>query len=463
MKTMEEFKHDILNKQERYLTSKKASRQKAFLVIVPAMILILCFTFWFFPVRDTLFTPAESNNADNPITSEKSANDIKSVNLMSKISAKTVNTQSADERFISSTANFAVNLFQQCTADHQNTLISPLSAMLALSMTANGADGNTRTQMEKVLGGGMSINELNEYLTAYVKNLENDDTAKLSIANSIWFRKGFSVNKSFLQTNADYYGAAAYQSPFNEQTRSDINQWVYDSTDGLIDSFLDDSIDDNVKLYLINALVFEAQWEEPYNEEELRTNGVFTAADGSEETVTYMCSDESLFLDDGMATGFIKPYAGGNYSFVALLPNEGVSIDEYVSSLTGDKLIQTIQDAETDQYSESVWLPQFSVTDAITMNDALQKLGMTDVFSDTADFTQMSSEPGLYINRVMQKTFITVTPVGTKAGAATGVEMQKASISLDPRVKLNRPFVYAIIDNTTDLPIFIGTVMSIGE
>jgi serine protease inhibitor len=385
--------------------------------------------------------------------------------LMDGISAKTTGGKTADSRFIGNTAAFAVDLFKETITADQNSLVSPLSVLLALAMTANGADTETLAQMEGLLGKDMAIDELNEYLYAYVRSLPGADQSKLTIANSIWFRDDenrLTVEKDFLQKNADYYSAAAYKSAFDGQTLKDINNWVQANTDKMIDKILD-QIDEDTVMYLINAIVFDARWEVVYNKNNLY-RGDFTAGDGQKQAADYMSSEESLYLDDGRATGFIKPYAGGQYSFVALLPNEGVAIEEYIASLSGEALIDTIKGAENTAVAAA--LPKFSYDYTVTMNDALKALGMPDAFSATlADFNRLgrSSRGNIYIGEVLHKTFIAVDELGTRAGAVTKVEMKDEAYIETKIVKLDRPFVYAIIDNATALPLFMGTVISINN
>jgi len=293
--------------------------------------------------------------------------------------------------------------------------------------------------------------------------LPTDDKYKLGIANSIWIKDDGSleVNPDFLQVNADYYDAAAYKAPFDDQTLADINDWVKNNTDGMIDKILE-QIDPDMVMYLINAVLFDAEWQTPYEDGDVN-DGTFNAYDGSAQNVKMMGSDEYLYLDDGMATGFVKNYAGGKYSFAALLPNEGVSIDEYVASLTGEGLIATL--ANVEQSSVRAQLPKFSYEYKIKMNDALAALGMPTAFTGGADFSKMGTSPvgNLFIGEVVHKTYIEVTELGTRAGAVTEVGMKLTSIPMyDHTITLDRPFVYVIVDNATNLPIFIGTLLSVG-
>jgi len=355
--------------------------------------------------------------------------------------------------------DFAVRLFQSSLSDDGNTLISPISVLSALAMTANGAGGETLAQMESVFG--LSAGEINEYLSAYMKSLPAGDKYRLSLANSIWFRDDdrLSVNQEFLQLNADYYDASVYKAAFNEATLKEINDWVGDKTDGMIKDILDQMSADAV-MYLINALAFDAEWEEIYNESQVR-GGSFTSGSGEKRNVEMMRGTEDLYLEDGSATGFIKYYAGRRYAFAALLPSAGVAIGDYISSLTGDGLMNVIKNAQNVPVDTAI--PKFESEYSVDMKDILESMGMLEAFDPyLADFTGLAtSESGnIYISRVLHKSYIAVGEKGTKAGAATVVEMKVTGMPVEPvkSVILDRPFVYMLIDCASNLPLFIGTV-----
>lgn len=389
---------------------------------------------------------------------------IKSANLMKNVKASVVEKKELDENFIKQTANFSVKLFRESAKENESSMISPVSVMMALSMTANGADTGTKKEMEQLLAGGGSIDELNEYLYAYKNQLPSDSDNRLSLANAIWFRDDkdrLKVEPDFLQKNANYYGAEAYESPFDKTTVEDINQWVKDHTGGMIDNMVD-KIDKDSIMYLLNAVAFDAKWENPYTKNDVNS-GEFTAWDGTIRSVDMMSSNEGLYLDDGTATGIIKNYKGGLYSFVALLPNEGINVYDYLESLTGEHLLSIIENAQSTTVVTRI--PKFSYDYTIKMNDALKELGLQTAFDqDAADFSKLgsSSDGNIYIGEVLHKSYISVDELGTKAGAVTKVEMAtESAMETRHEVLLNRPFVYAIIDNNTKLPIFLGTVMDI--
>lgn len=360
--------------------------------------------------------------------------------------------------------DFAVRLFRAGMEEGKNTLISPLSVLVALSMTANGAKENTLAEMEAVLG--MSVDELNTWIRDYMDQLPQAEKYKLSLANSIWFRDDntLAVKNEFLQTNADYYDAGIYKAPFDETTLDEINQWVEDNTDGMIRDILDE-IPSGVVMYLINALAFDAEWQRLYPEHQIRED-IFTTEDDVQQNVEMMYSTENAYLEDENATGFIKYYSGRKYAFAALLPKEGVTVGEYIAGLTGEHLNNLLKKVSLEEVNTA--LPKFEAEYSVLMNKTLADMGMNDAFSPyAADFTGIGSTQNgiLFINRVIHKTYINVDAKGTQAGAATVVEMSTESAierPTDPKqVYLDRPFVYMLIDCETNLPFFIGTMMDV--
>lgn len=362
--------------------------------------------------------------------------------------------------------DFGVRLFRCSAEAGENTLISPISVLCALAMTANGAKGETLAQMEAVLG--MDAEELNAFLHTYLQSLPEEEKYKLSLANSIWFTEdeSFTVEQTFLQTVSDYYGAGIYQAPFDDTTLKDINNWVKEQTDGMIPSILDE-IPPEAVMYLVNALAFDAEWQKIYEESQVR-DGEFTTEDGRKQKTELMYSSEHSYLEDENAAGFLKYYAGRRYAFAALLPKEDVSVEEYVATLTGEHLHELLANPQAKEVQAGI--PKFETEYSTEMSEVLMELGMTDAFDWTvADFTGLgsSTEGNIVISRVLHKTFIGVNEKGTRAGAATAVEMVAESAA-EPmeepkRVILDRPFVYLLIDCENSLPLFIGTLMEVDE
>lgn len=379
--------------------------------------------------------------------------------LMQDITAMPVNARDSGQAFTDAVSDFSIELFKNSFSNEKNSLISATSVLLALAMTANGADGTTLDQMERVLGKNLNLQQLNEYLYSYVKNLPNEDKSRIEIANSIWFRENaLNVNYEFLQTNANYYNAAAYSTPFNNTTVNDINKWVKKSTDGLIDEIIK-VIPDEAVMYLINCVLFDAEWAVKYEKQSVY-DIEFTSYNNEKQMTKFMPSKESLYLNDDGAVGFIKPYFGNKYSFAAILPDENVSIEQYVASLSGEKFMNIIENASPAMVMAS--LPKFEYAFDLNMNDALKAMGIKDAFSpSSANFSKIGTAWGnLFISNVKHKAYISVDESGTKAGAVTSVEMTPTSAPDFQYVILDRPFLYAIIDNATGLPVFMGTFIT---
>lgn len=383
--------------------------------------------------------------------------------LMRDITRKEVDGKNPDDEFKSAYLNFTAELFKKSVGKAKNdgegnALISPFSVMVALSMTANGAGGNTLSEMENVIGKNIDIETLNKYLYTYIESLYSGEKCKLSVANSIWLRDttSLSVKKNFLQKNMDYYNAAIYKSMFDAKGANDINSWVKKHTDGMIEKLVD-KIDDETMMLLINAVAFDAEWSKKYD---VIYEGNFTSFAGDRRTVDMMRSVEEKYIDDGGATGFIKEYKGGKYSFAAILPNSE-DIYSYVENMTEGSIEKLLSGVSYEPVKTE--MPKFSSDFSITMEECLKEMGIKDAFSSIADFSEMA-ENNLSISRVIHKTHITVNEKGTKAAAVTGVTMTNTAVltpATTKEVVLDRPFVYMILDNENNMPVFIGMVTDI--
>ncbi len=361
---------------------------------------------------------------------------------------------------VAAMTGFGLDLLRRC-AGEENVLLSPASILSALGMTANGAEGETLAQFEEAFG--LSMDELNKALSAALP----EDDGVFSRANAIWFndRDGLAVNHDFLQANADWYGAGIYSEPFGADTCDEINRWVSDKTKGMIPKILDQVPGDAV-MYLVNALAFDGEWSDPYPAENT-VPGTFTREDGTTQTVDFMHGEEYAYLDGEKVTGFLKDYKDSSYSFVALLPNRGVSVGEALDSLTGESLTALLDNVSGQEVITA--LPKFSVDFDAGLEQVLPALGIVDAFDPSAaDFTGIgTSDAGpLFISRVLHKTHLEVDELGTKAAAATVVEMTEGAMEMEEPPKeviLDRPFLYAIVDRASGLPLFLGTVMTIAE
>ncbi len=358
-------------------------------------------------------------------------------------------------------ADFGLSLLRECGGENKSALLSPVSLLSALGMTANGARGDTLEQMESVFG--LPVRELNAALSPLLSDRED---CPLSGANAIWFndREGLRIEDSFLQSNADWYGAGIYKEAFGSGTCDEINQWVSDHTKGMVPAILD-RVPEEAVMYLVNALAFDARWLSPFASY-ATMEGTFTREDGTEEAGDFMHSDEYAYLEGEKVTGFRKDYQDGDYAFVALLPKEGVPMEEALDSLSGETLISILENVSGEEVI--IALPRFTTDYDAGLEQVLPELGMTDAFDpELADLTGIGvSDIGpLYISRVLHKTHLAVDEEGTKAAAATVVEMTEGAMEMEEPPKeviLDRPFLYLIVDTENNVPMFLGTVMSLG-
>ena len=365
---------------------------------------------------------------------------------------------------IRSTVAFSLDLFRRAAAlGKENALISPVSVLLALGMVANGADKDTLTAFENVLGRyGLSLADINLACKELAEKLKAVGGSTVqSIANSIWYDKNFEANKDFLQTDMDYYEAAAYVSDLSDsKTVEEINQWVEENTNGLIKDMID-SIPAQAIMLLFNTIYLKAVWQEQFDAND-DYDGTFTLSNGNTVTATYMRNalGEETYLHNDGANGILLPYDDGNLAYVAILPPEGTTVEAYVSLLDEDVLKGLLDSAE--QTNVRVSLPKYTVYFDAVLNDLLSDMGLSLAFDpDHADFSKMGSADGnIFISKVIHKTCMKVNELGTEAAAVTGIVMEATSMPADDFVILNfdHPFVYAVIEVDTGIPVFMGVM-----
>ncbi len=419
-----------------------------------------------------------TNTTENTVKPQPAPSDAslelsdKAIDLMKNVSSSAKAERKADEEFTRAQTAFGISLLRNTwkEGEKKNTLVSPLSAMFALAMTANGAAGDTLLEMQNVLGGSIPLGALNEYLNTYSAGMYKSDECKVNLANSIWFRDdgnsfGFVPKDTFLRCNADYYGAAAYKAPFDATTVKDINSWIETNTNGYIKDMLE-KIDDDSVMFLINALVLESPWASAYDEYAVFQEK-FTCLDGKETYPEFLHSEEDVYLEHDGIKGFMKNYSGDGYAFVGILPPENSDFDTFVSTLDAATVSELLASAE--QTDVNVTMPEFTYECNNALIPVLKGMGMNLAFEpDSADFSGIGEADGkLYIGGVMQNTFIDVSREGTKAAAATIVTVKCESVMVPPEnvheVVLDRPFVYMIVDTEAFVPLFCGAVTEVGN
>lgn len=379
---------------------------------------------------------------------------VSATNLTASVQSREVEGKAVDAAFSLAYDDFAVKMLQNLYKG-ENACISPLSIYAAMSMLTNGAVGETKTELETLLGS--NVDSLNAYFAKLMQ--KSDEKGKLLVANSVWSKQGaVNVEKNFLDIVRNYYLAEVYSAAFDEGTLTDINNWVYNNTRGGIDKILD-RIEKDAVMYLINALDFEAEWENKFESDRILDRNFNGKTRTSTVSMMYDEVNEYFVLDN--AKGFAKQYEGGEYKFAAFLPDEGVDIEDFVKSLTGEKLAAALSNMSYS--SVDIGLPEFESESNFELVETFEKLGATKAFK-YGDYSALgSSDNGeLAVSKVIHKTHITVGAEKTKASAVTDTELEcgAALPEFSRTVILDRPFVYMILDSN-NLPIFIGLIANL--
>ena len=381
------------------------------------------------------------------------------------------------EIFINQVQDFSINLFKACGSDDitsgENVLISPQSVLTDMMMAANGAKTTTLAELEKVMCGSASFTDFRKNLSDMNATMIYSDPVRFHIANSIWIRDDsdrISVKPEFINDGEQWFNAESYVLPFDAAMVSKVNDWVNTHTFGMIPTLFTGVPPADDVMHLINALAFEATWAEPYEDYQVRKDQDFTNAEGKIEKATMLSDTLSSYLHDDTAVGFSRSYKGWDYSFVTILPNKDTSVPEYLKSMTGETFRKFLSSRVSDGYRVYTHMPEFTYDYSTEMSRGLKNMGITEAFGESADFSGMAEtrSGALYIGQVTHKTHIELDKNGTKAAAVTDIGMNDTtSIQPDPKkeitIRLDRPFIYAIIQSSTGIPVFMGVVNKIDK
>ena len=263
----------------------------------------------------------------------------------------------------------------------------------------------------------------------------------------------------------DTFLAEYVVTDFNDKTPDEINSWIGKHTDHMIEQVINE-LDPSTVMVLVNAIAFEAKWEEGYEDYQI-FDGDFTAADGTAKTVTFLSDTTDAYFETDKATGFMKMYEGGQYAFLAILPSDAsVNANEFAAGFTPEDY-EAFINSVSYRYSVYSEMPEFAYDYEMTLNDTVADMGCGDIFDgDKADLSGIAGAPGdLFVSKIIHKTHIEVDREGTKAAAATVVTVTYNSVvemvSETREVICNRPYMYAIVDVETMAPVFVGTVNAI--
>ena len=377
-----------------------------------------------------------------------------------------------DNSVASANTQFGFNLFNEIrkTESDKNIFISPFSISNALAMTLNGAAGETEQAMVNTLRlQGLSPESINAgYAGLHQILLTSDPKVTLTIANSLWARRGIPFKQDFLQRNTQFFGAEISTLDFNDPNASKtINAWVDASTNGKIQKIVGDDIDPFTVLFLINAIYFKGTWQTEFDPSKTR-DGVFYLATGDEKQVPMMTRTGVYPYYENREEdfqGMSLPYGDGRMSMYIFLPGRESDLDVFLQNLNAESWENWI--SQFGEQEVLLKVPKFKLEYEKGLGDTLKALGMDVAFdASRADFSDMASletlNGNLYIQKVLHKTFVEVNEEGTEAAAATSVAIGVKSLPPPPpQFIADRPFFFAIRDNETKTVLFMGIIVEL--
>ena len=371
----------------------------------------------------------------------------------------------AEKSLVESDNNFGLKLFQEIVKKERdkNVFISPLSVSMALGMTYNGANGSTQEAMQKTLQlSGLAIQEVNESYKSLIELLTGlDPKVKFQIANSIWYRQNWVLERDFLNLCNTYFKAVIRGLDFNDPNASNIiNGWVNENTNGKIKGIVDAPIDPLTVMFLINAIYFKGTWSYEFDIN-LTQDDWFTLPDGSQKPCKMMLQKGDFqYFETPDFQAVDLSYGEGGFSMTIFLPRLQKRIDDLVAEINQENWNQWIN--SFSKHKGTLQLPKFTLEYGLTLNNVLRALGMAIAFDPSqADFTKMYKGPdSLFISMVKHKTFVEVNEEGTEAAADTSVEIRTTSVAPTGfSMKVDRPFVFAIRENHSQTILFIGKII----
>jgi serpin B len=366
---------------------------------------------------------------------------------------------STEREIISGSNDFAISLFRELQRQQPDSdlFMSPLSASMALGMAMNGAAGATLDAMRGTLGfGTLPLDQIGVSYRTLIDLLRGlDRSVDFRIGNSIWYRRGFTVERPFLDAGQRHFDARIAELDFDDpKAPGIINGWVKESTNGKIETIVDRISPDDV-MYLINAIYFKGVWQYQFDKARTSTQPFF-AIDGSTTQAPLMWQKGTFPATSTADYDAVElPYGGGAYAMVVVVPKPGKELGQLVASLDASRWASLL--SSFTERSGDVYLPRFRLEWKKMLNDPLTTLGMGIAFQDgKADFSGISRGGGLFISSVLQKSYVDVYEEGTEAAAATsvGISLTSASPAL---LRADRPFLFAIRERLSGTVLFMGT------
>ncbi|XP_009806715.2 ovalbumin-related protein X [Gavia stellata] len=379
-------------------------------------------------------------------------------------------------------AEFCFDVFKELKVHHANDNIfySPLSIIAALAMVYLGARGNTEYQMEKVLHfdkiaglGGAIQTKCGKSVNIHIlfKELLSDITApkanySLHIANRLYAEKTSPILPIYLKCVKKLYRAGLEMVNFktaSDKARQLINSWVENQTNGQIQDFLQPgSVHVDTMLVLVNAIYFKGIWKTAFKEEDTQ-EFPFRVTKQESRPVQMMCQN-STFKVAAVAAERMKilelPYASGELSMLVLLPDDVSGLEQLEDKINFEKLTEWTSPNVMEKKRVKVYLPRMKIEEKYNLTSVLKALGMTDLFSPSANLSGISSEESLKISEAIHEAYMEVNEEGTEMAGSAGVVGHIKHSSEFEEFRADHPFLFLIKHNPTNIILFFGKYCS---
>jgi serine protease inhibitor len=342
-----------------------------------------------------------------------------------------------------------------------NVFVSPLSASFALGMTMNGAAGQTYDEMRSALQfGGASLASIDSGYKSLIALLTGlDPSTNMQIANSIFYRKDFPFNQSFLNDASTWFSAEVKGQDFNDVngTLSSVNGWANTKTNGRIPTVLDEVHADDV-MFLLNAIYFKGAWRDKFDVA-LTKDAPFHAATGGDQSAKLMSREAKMpYAETDTYQAVDLAYGDSAFTMTVLLPKAGNTVEQVAASLTPSSWQSLTSSFRTRDVSLA--LPKVTFSWKRKLTDDMRSLGMQAAFvPDGADFTRMSTlGKHLYVSLLQQNTFVAIDEEGTEAAAVTVVGVTATSVQIPVEMRIDRPYVFVIRERLSGTILFMGKI-----
>ena len=371
--------------------------------------------------------------------------------------------QAIPATFSDQTSEFAFDFLKKHNAEEKadkNYFVSPLSLHIAMGMLLNGADGKTKEEIQTGLRLSSDLTANNAIYKNLIEGLPNADSKVTNtIANSVWYRNSFTVEKTFLDILKASFNAQTYAEDFNNvATVGKINTWASDNTNGKIKKVLE-QIEPAHVMFLMNALYFKGDWKIPFKTENTRDDS-FAGTTATKSVKMMNMTEKVKYTKRADYQAVELAYGDENYVMTILLPNEKTSVGTIVNTLSGSEW-KALNTALQEQ-KVIVGLPKFTLEYETNLNKVLSNMGMPTMFSNAADLSKISPPAGkIKVGFVKQNTFVAVDEKGTEAAAVTTIGVEVTSVPVYPEFICNRPFLFIISEKQSNTILFTGKIVNL--